>query len=352
MEEEPNKQSPPKDHPPDEPSGRERRDSIRQYLMGELSEDVQEQIERRLLSEDDYFEEILIAEEELADDFVGERLDDAESAKFSRRFLSVPELRQEVRFAKALRRRAAEHARHATPRQQQERPPPLFVKLIAFLRRPAVGFSMAAALLLAVCAALWLAAQNRGLREQVEELRARATATPAPTPPQPSLLEQLASERERSEELAARLKSEQEQRAEAERKLEEARVRQPKSQPDQARGSALAAVFTLSPGLVRGAGEGMKKISVPPGGGRVLLLLDLASDDYSTYRATLKTLGGPELHSASNLRARGASGRRTVAFNVPAAKLAPAQDYEISLGGKSASGEYDGVGTYNFRVVR
>lgn len=318
--------------------------------MGELSEEVQEQVERRLLSEDDYFEELLISEEELADDFVGERLDDAESAKFSRRFLSVPELRQEVRFAKALRRRAAEY-KHAAPQQQTERPPPFFVTLIAFLRRPAVGFSMAAALLLAVCAALWLAAQNRGLREQVEELRARATATPAPTP-QPGLLEQLASERERSEELAARLKSEQEQRAEAERKLEEARVRQPKPQPNRAQGSALVAAFTLSPGLVRGAGEGMKKLSVPQGDGRVLLRLDLATDDYSTYRATLKTLEGTQLLSASNLRARGASGRRTVAFNVPAAKLTPAHDYEISLDGKSASGEYEDVGTYNFRVVR
>ena len=351
MEEEPNKLPPPKDHPPEEPSGRGRRDSIRQYLMGELSEDGQEQVERRLLSEDDYFEELLIAEEELADDFVGERLDDAESAKFSQRFLSVPELRQEVMFAKALRRRAAEYARDVAPRQQAERAPPLLATLIAFLRRPAVGFSMAAALLLAVCATLWLAAQNRSLREQVEQLRARTTATPAPTP-QPGLLEQLASERERSEELAARLRSEQEQRAEAERKLEEARVRRPQPQPGQAQGSASVVAFTLSPGLVRGPGEGMKKISVPPGGGRVLLLLDLAVDDYTTYRAMLKTLEGAELLSAANLRARGVSGRRTVAFNVPAAKLAPGHDYEILLGGKSASGEYEDVGTYNFRVVR
>src|ERR1700755_1490119 len=94
MGEEPNKQTPPRAHPPEESSVRGRRDSIRQYLMGELSEEGREQVERRLLSEDDYFEELLIAEEELADDFVGERLDDAESAKFSRRFLSVPELRQ------------------------------------------------------------------------------------------------------------------------------------------------------------------------------------------------------------------------------------------------------------------
>ena len=96
----------------------------------------------------------------------------------------------------------------------------------------------------------------------------------------------------------------------------------------------------------------MKKISVPQGDGRVLLSLDLASDDYRTYRATLRTLEGTQLLSASNLRARGVAGRKTVAFNVPAAKLTPAHDYEISLDGKSASGEYTDVETYNFRVVR
>jgi hypothetical protein len=351
MGQEPNNQAPPRDRQPEDSSGREGHASIRQYLMGDLSEQEQEQVERRLISQDDYFEELLIAEEELADDFVGSHLPEDESAKFRRHFLSVPELRQEVAFAKALRLHAAEYARHTAHRSREERPPPLLATLTAFLRRPAVGFSLVAALLLAVCAAVWVAAQNNRLRAQVGQLQARQTATPAPTP-QTNLLEQLASERERGEQLAARLSREQEQRAEAERKLEEARRRRSQPRVEQSPGSSLVAFFTLSPGIVRGSGSALKRISVPPGGGRVVVRLDLAADDYPTYRATLRTVEGKELLSLSNLRALGGGDGKAVVVILPAARLAPGNDYQILLSGKPPKGGYEDVGRYNFRVVR
>ena len=351
MGQETNNQAPPRDYQPEDLSGREWRDSIKQYLRGDLSEQEQEQIERRLISQDDYFEELLIAEEELTDDFVSGHLPESDSAKVSHRFLSVPELQQEVIFSKALRLHAAEYARRAAPQSQMERPPPLLMTLTAFLRRPAVGFSLAAALLLAVCGAVWMAAQNSQLRARVEQLQARPTAMPAPTP-QTDLLEQLASERERGEQLAARLSGEQEQRAEAERKLEEARRQPPRPRLQQSPGSPLVAVFTLSPGLIRGSGPGLKRISVPPGGGRVLMRLDLAADNYPTYRATLKTLEGSELLSLSNLRALSDGDGKTVALILPAAKLAPNNDYQILLKGKPPTGGYEDAGTYTFRVVK
>lgn len=351
MGEEPNNQAPQRDSQPADSAGRESHDSIRRYLMGDLSEQEQEQVERQLLSQADYFEELLIAEEDLADDFVGGHLPAAESEKFRHRFLSVPELRQEVAFAKALHLHAAEYARHAAHRSREERPPPLLATLTAFFRRPAVGFALASALLLVVCAAAWMAAQNRRLRAQVEQLQARQTPTPAPTP-QTDLLEQLASERERGEQLAARLSSEQEQRAEAERKLEEARRQQPQPRVEQSPGSSVVALLTLSPGLVRGSGPGLKRISVPPGGGRVLVRLDLAADDYPAYRATLQTAEGRELLALSNLRALGEGGARAIVFTLPASKLAPGNDYQLLLHGKTPGGGYDGVATYNFRVVK
>jgi hypothetical protein len=322
--------------------------------MGDLSEQEQEQVERRLISQDDYFEELLIAEEELTDDFVGGRLPESESVKFRRHFLSVPELQQEVLFAKALRMHAAEHARRAAPQSHVERPPPLLATLTAFFRRPAVGFALAAALLIAVCAAAWMAAQNGRLRTRVEQLQARTEATPAPPPstPQPGLREELAAERERGEQLAARLSREQEQRAEAERKLEEVRRQQPRPRTEQPSGSSFVAMLTLSPSLVRGSGPGLKRISAPPGGGRVLVRLELAADNYTAYRATLKTVEGGELLSLSNLRALGEGNGRAVVLTLPAAKLAAGGDYQILLSGKAAGGGYEDVGTYNFRVVR
>jgi hypothetical protein len=337
------------ERPPEESPERERRDSIRRYILGELSEEGREQVERQLISRDDYFEELLIAEEELTDDYVGERLADPALAQFRRRFLTVPELRQDVRFAKALRRRAAEHAQRHAQRPADGHPPPLLARISSFFRQPARGFALAAALLLAVCAAAWMAAQNRRLRAQVEQLQARPT--PQPTP-QTELLQQLASERERGEQLAAQLGREQEQRAEAERKLEESTRRQGRPRRAQTTGSVVAAVFTLTTGIVRGEGDGQKKISLPPGGGRLLMRLDLAADEYRSYRATLETLDGKQLFSTPNLRAHAGGGGKVVPFPLPAEHLAPGNDYQISLSGRATNGSYENVGTYYFRVVR
>lgn len=340
--------------PPEELSERERRESVRQYLLGELSEEGREQIEQKLISHDDYFEELLIAEEELTDDFVGEHLDGPALTKFRRNFLPVPELRQDVRFAKALRRHAAEHALRRAPRAADERPPPFLAKIISFFRQPAVGFALAAALLLAVCATAWMTAQNRRLRAQLEQLQTRQPP-PQPTP-QTELQAQLASERERGEQLAARLSREQEQRAEAERKLEEATRQQAQQRRDRAAGSTTgsvaAAVFTLTQGIVRGEGDGQKKISLPPGGGRLIARLDLAADEYRSYRATLKTLDGKELFSSAGLRARAGGGGKAVPFAISAARLAPGNDYQIVLSGKTPEGAYEDVGAYYFRVIR
>ncbi|HEX8187661.1 MAG TPA: hypothetical protein VF586_04880 [Pyrinomonadaceae bacterium] len=340
------------ERPPGGPSERERRESVRQYILGELSEEGREQVERRLISQDDYFEELLIAEEELADDFVGERLTDPALTAFRRSFLSVPELRQDVRFAKALRRHAAEHAQRQALQPADGRPPPLLARISSFFRQPAVGFALAAALLLAVCSAAWMAVQNGRLREQVAQLRAREA--PRPTP-QTESQAQLALERERGEQLAARLGREQEQRAEAERRLEEAVRQQARSRREQTTGPAtgsVPAVFTLTPGLVRGEGEGQKRIPPPPPGDRLIARLDLAANEYRSYRASLQTLDGKELHSLPNLRARAGGGGMVIPFPLPAARLAPGNDYQIVLSGKAPDGAYEEVGTYYFRVLR
>ncbi len=343
MGREPNNKDSPEDRPPPDASERGRRDSIRQYILGELSEEEHEQVEKRLLSEDDYFEEILIAEEELTDEFVRDRLPDPDRAKFHRRFLSVPELRQDVRFAKALRTYTRPGALHAPSRAPAERPPPFRVRLAAFFQRPAVSLSLAAALLLAVFVAAWMVAQNRRLRAEVESLQARPTP-PAPTPPT-GLQEQLAAERERAD-------REQELRAAAERKLEEALKQQP---PESRRGQEpvpAMAVYTLSSGLVRGTGEGMPKISLPRNGGSILLQLDLPADEYPTYRATLKTDGGRQLLSTANLRARASGSGKVVPFIIRAASLAQDNDYQILLSGKTTASTYEDISSYYFRVVK
>ena len=77
---------------------------IRLYLLGKLADGEKEQIEQELLTNDDLFEEILIVEEEMADEYVAGKLGSEERADFERHFLATPERQQNLRFAQALNR--------------------------------------------------------------------------------------------------------------------------------------------------------------------------------------------------------------------------------------------------------
>ena len=85
---------------------------IRDYLLGGLPQDAQRRVEERLLTEEAFMDELTLAEEELIDDYVGERLSARERADFERHFLSTEERRRQLRFARALGRYA--DAAHAT----------------------------------------------------------------------------------------------------------------------------------------------------------------------------------------------------------------------------------------------
>src|SRR5215207_4236036 len=82
--------------------------SIRRYLLGELSEQQREQVEQRLLSDDDLYQQLLLAEDDLIDEYISGELSDQERSKFSARFLRVPELKQDVMSMMALRKHALE----------------------------------------------------------------------------------------------------------------------------------------------------------------------------------------------------------------------------------------------------
>src|SRR5215213_406075 len=124
--------------------------SIRRYLLGELPEEERELVEQRLMSDDDLYQRLLLAEDDLIDEYVSGALSDQDRAKFSRRFLHVPELRQDVKSMMALRKHALKTASQDTARDSPA-PPPLSLLdwFRKFFMRPAVGVAFAAALLAA-----------------------------------------------------------------------------------------------------------------------------------------------------------------------------------------------------------
>ena len=74
---------------------------IRDFLLGRLPADRREEIEQRILNEDEFHLEIEIVEDELLDDYVREQLMEPERRLFELNYLGSPLRQQQLKFARA-----------------------------------------------------------------------------------------------------------------------------------------------------------------------------------------------------------------------------------------------------------
>src|SRR5256885_702219 len=130
---------------------------IAQYLLGELPEEQQIEIEDRAFQDKEYLAAITAVENDLIDEYVRQELSDAERRKFEARFLVSAERRKRVQFAKALAKVAAPEA----VSKKAEVTPAAFSwreSLEAFIRglNPAARFAFAAIVLLMLLGGTWL----------------------------------------------------------------------------------------------------------------------------------------------------------------------------------------------------
>jgi hypothetical protein len=142
---------------------------IRQYLLGGLDEEARQGVERRLLADEDFFEELLFVEEELADQYLNEELSADERRDFEGHFLSTPERRRKLSFAKALGRYVSENSKGARAEVSETRTrasaallpdaPTWGERVLAFLtaQKLALRAGVAFAALVLIAGAVWLA---------------------------------------------------------------------------------------------------------------------------------------------------------------------------------------------------
>ena len=77
---------------------------IREYLLGNLSEEDQRLVDERLLTESGFLDELLAGEDDLIDDYVCDDLSQGNRSGFEQHFLCSPERQQKLKFAIALNR--------------------------------------------------------------------------------------------------------------------------------------------------------------------------------------------------------------------------------------------------------
>jgi tetratricopeptide (TPR) repeat protein len=128
--------------------------TIRRYLLGEVTEeDELRLIEERLLTDDEYFEEIAVTEDELIDQYVSGSLGPGEQEKIESHFLATVERRRKLRFAQALRKYVSAAGAAAISRTPRQRFNPLSWSSLLFTPYGAVA--VAALVLLCVGLVGW-----------------------------------------------------------------------------------------------------------------------------------------------------------------------------------------------------
>lgn len=89
---------------------------LRSYLLGKLSDDEQQNIEERLLVDDDFVEQMMIVEEDLVDSYTSGTLPSSEREAYQKLFLATEEGKQKAQISKVLKNQLAEFRSQAEAR--------------------------------------------------------------------------------------------------------------------------------------------------------------------------------------------------------------------------------------------
>ena len=268
---------------------------LRRYLLGSLPPEEIAALEERLLTDTVFYDELLMVEDELIDQYLSGEQSGAERESFEAHFSLAPERQQKVRFARALKKYLS---------RIDELEPEDVVIAEASLSGPAspvdpskskrsflpflptnhiLAYSLAATFVVVIGLVTWMAVnrlKNPGLGET---------------------------------------------------------------------GQVLAVVLT--PGLSRSLDSGqIKKISIPPETQTLELQLELPKAEYASYRAEVLRSDQTIVATIEGLKPATTSAKASITVPV-SASLIKREDYSVKLAGKRADGIYEDVAGYVFRVL-
>jgi anti-sigma factor RsiW len=277
------------------------RELLRQYLLGPQTEADLSRVEERLMSDTELFEELLMLEDEVIDQYVRGQMSNEDRASFERHFLQSPERREQLRFgralanyvdlvhaasspglikdqsseslgADALSKSAADQSTKPEGRKRQR------LTLFWPFQNPALSWAIAAVVLVGMVGAAWFIVRNLS------------------TPVVP--------------------------------------------------GKVFAVTVTPS-GLTRDGGQ-IQTLSIPPSTDTVRLQLALPLQPFQEYSIRLMNGSGASVWQADRLRSIESSGNTFLEVDVPASLLKP-DYYRVKLQGRS-TGPAEELPSYNFRV--
>ena len=325
---------------------------ITRFLLGELSEEQQIEIEDRAFSDQEFLAGITAVENDLIDEYVRDEMSQNDRRRFESRFLASESRRKRVEFARALTRVMSE------TRVTERETPTVIARtvswrdaLAAFIHglHPAGRVALAAAMLLILIGGAWLITETLRLRTQLSHLQAQQQSQPSGASEDRQALEQqLAVERRRSEELAAQLDREKQQRAQTDESLR--RLSESVNRPDETPRPIIASLMLL-PGISRGAST-QPKLVLPSNATVAQIQIGIdPEEEYKNFGIELRAISGRSVWTRDNLTARNTRGGRAVRLALPASVL-NSGEYELRLKGVTATGGTEDVGFYYFAVTK
>lgn len=301
---------------------------IARYLLGQLGDSEQRQLEERLMTQADLFQQVQVLEDELIDEYLKNTLSAQDRADFEKHFLAAPERRQKLKFAGAFRSYLAT----ANAGTEEERSKSSFWQTFwAELRTPApaLRYGFAALLVGVLFGGLRMASTIQRLNTQVAQIR---TEKGSLQEREQQLQQQLEQQRRRSQELEQQLA------------LTQAQVRKPPAT------SLSPLVVFLTAGLVRDSGT-LKRIMLTSETRLVELWLELADPKYDNYRVVLQDDEGSEVLALNKAKPQRLGSNQFIVVTLPAKDL-PTHDYLLKLSGASKTGELDPINSYSFGIRR
>ena len=288
---------------------RRQNNELTRYLLGELSEAEQTDLEQRYFNDSELFDELAAVRTDLIDEYVRGELPPDLRERFEK-FLRGARSREQVTFAEAL-------ARAKAAREVEISRPPVgrssFREFFTSYRTPILAAAATLLLVIGLWAAYTILVRERPQLQQAQTEPPSMPATPTEiSSPKLSNPSPVASP----------------------------------TQTTPLESKAVFATFVLTSGLVRGSSDGQKLV-ISKDVTHLKLQLMTEGAHLKNYEAVIRTPEGVEIWSNKQLPETGG----VVTISVPANVLKNG-DYLVRLSGRTAENANASAGNYYFRLEK
>ena len=294
-------------------------ETLKQYLLGEISDDEGDRIERRYLADRAFFDQLLAVEDDLVDEYVGQELGSEERQQFEHKLLATSKQRERLQHARNF---------HESIRSNRTRANTNSWFGIFGHRIPAMAGALT--LLLLTIGIGWLLVRERQLNATLQQMKSeRATM------------------QQREQDLQTKLQDKERQNSEL---LDQLRNVPPTEPNKQSSLTPAIATFVLSLTSSRGGGEA-SSFTLKKDIATVQLEVPLTNAEYSAYQAELQTADGTSVLRIANLKMRRTANGNVVLLRI-SSRIFKGRDYVLKISGVSSSGQLEDAGFYSFRIVK